>query len=163
LNPFQTWLLVVLIVGLSMIGYVAFRLLKADLGALARQGNAQAAQQSLQRSLELLPTAVAYHELGVLAERAGDLDTALSHYQTAAQSESPAGQAARARLLRLDLPRNPSRYVDAALARDASGRLVMQVSNRTGAELTDVQVVIETVDAAGKRRQIGRASGRGTG
>lgn len=34
LNPFQTWLLVVLIVGLSMVGYVAFRLLKAELGAL---------------------------------------------------------------------------------------------------------------------------------
>ncbi|HEX7035636.1 MAG TPA: M48 family metalloprotease [Pseudomonadales bacterium] len=124
--------------------------------ALARQGDAQAARQSLQHSLELLPTAVAYHELGVLAERAGDLDAALSHYETAAQSESPAGQAARAKLLRLDLPRNPSRYVDAALARDAGGRLVMQVSNRTGAALADVDVLIETLDAAGQRRRFGR-------
>jgi len=34
LNPFEIWLLVVLIVGISMVGYVAFRLLKADLGAM---------------------------------------------------------------------------------------------------------------------------------
>src|SRR5690606_12617256 len=100
-------------------------------------------------------TAVAYHELGVLAERAGDLDTALSHYQTAAQSDSPAGQAARTRLLRLDLPRNPARYVEAALARDAGGRLVMQVSNRTGAPLEDIEVVVDTIDAAGQRRRFG--------
>lgn len=124
--------------------------------ALARQGQPQAARQSLQSSLQLLPTAVAYHELGVLAERAGDLDTALSHYQTAAQSDSPAGQAARTRLLRLDLPRNPARYVEAALARDAGGRLVMQVSNRTGAPLEDIEVVVDTLDAAGQRRRFGR-------
>jgi uncharacterized membrane protein (DUF4010 family) len=33
-NPFHTWLLVVLIVGLNLAGYVAFRLLSADRGAL---------------------------------------------------------------------------------------------------------------------------------
>lgn len=34
LNPFQTWLLVVLIVSLNLVGYVAFRLLRADSGAV---------------------------------------------------------------------------------------------------------------------------------
>ena len=33
-NPFQAWLLVVLIVGLNLAGYVAFRLLSADSGAV---------------------------------------------------------------------------------------------------------------------------------
>lgn len=33
-NPFQAWLLVVLIVGLNLVGYVAFRLLRADSGAV---------------------------------------------------------------------------------------------------------------------------------
>lgn len=33
-NPFQAWLLVVLIVGLNLTGYVAFRLLRADHGAV---------------------------------------------------------------------------------------------------------------------------------
>lgn len=35
INPFQTWLLVVLIVGLNLMGYVAFRMLRADSGAVA--------------------------------------------------------------------------------------------------------------------------------
>lgn len=34
LNPFQAWLLVVLIVGLNLAGYIAFRLLSADSGAV---------------------------------------------------------------------------------------------------------------------------------
>jgi uncharacterized membrane protein (DUF4010 family) len=34
LNPFQAWLLVVLIVGLNLVGYVAFRLFSADSGAV---------------------------------------------------------------------------------------------------------------------------------
>lgn len=34
INPFQTWLLVVLIVALNLMGYVAFRLLRADSGAV---------------------------------------------------------------------------------------------------------------------------------
>lgn len=34
-NPFQAWALVVLIVGLNLVGYVTFRLLRADSGALA--------------------------------------------------------------------------------------------------------------------------------
>ncbi len=33
-NPFHTWLLVVLIVGLNLAGYIAFRLLRADSGAV---------------------------------------------------------------------------------------------------------------------------------
>jgi uncharacterized membrane protein (DUF4010 family) len=33
-NPFQAWLLAVLIVGLNLVGYVAFRLLRADRGAV---------------------------------------------------------------------------------------------------------------------------------
>ena len=118
--------------------------------ARARQGDRQEAGADLRRSLELLPTAVAYNELGVLAEAAGDVENALTHYQTAAQSDSPAGRAAQARLLRLDLPRNPDRYVDARLSRDSTGRVIMQVSNRTGAPLSDVEVVIETLDADGR-------------
>jgi uncharacterized membrane protein (DUF4010 family) len=35
INPFQTWLLVVLIVGLNLLGYMAFRMLRADSGAVA--------------------------------------------------------------------------------------------------------------------------------
>ena len=118
--------------------------------ARARQGDPREADADLRRSIELLPTAVAYAELGNLAESAGDVDTALTYYQTAAQSDSAAGRASRARLLRLDLPRNPERYVEARLSRDSGGRLVLQVSNRTAAPLSRVEVIVETVDAGGR-------------
>jgi beta-barrel assembly-enhancing protease len=129
-------------------GYFAYYLGRGIAGS--RQREADQARRDLARSLELLPTAVAYNELGLLAERSGDLETALTHYQTAAQSDSPAGRAAAAKLLRIDLPRNPERYVEAALTRDARGRLVLQVSNRAGVALADIEILIETLDGDGR-------------
>jgi hypothetical protein len=52
--------------------------------------------------------------------------------------------------VRLDLPRHPDRYVEARLSRDAGGRLVMQVTNRSGTALADVDVLVEATDASGR-------------
>jgi predicted Zn-dependent protease len=119
----------------------------------SRQGKHEQADADLRRSAELLPTAVAYHELGQLAETAGEMDAALRFYQSAAQSDSDAGRAARVRMLRLDLPLHPERYVETELSRDSGGRLVLQVRNRSGAALSQVVVHIETVDASGRQQR----------
>ncbi len=130
-------------------GYFAYYLGRGV--ARARLGRRDQAESDLGRSLQLLPTATAYSELGRLAEAGGDVDTALRYYQTAAQSSSATGRAAQERALRLDLPRNPQRYLATRLSRDAAGRLVLQVSNATGTTLEGIRVLVETVDGAGRR------------
>jgi beta-barrel assembly-enhancing protease len=130
--------------------------------ARARRGERAAAEQDLARSLKLLPTAIAYSELGRLAEAGGDIDGAVRYFRTAAQSDSAAGRAAAQRVMRLDLPRNPGRYVAAALSLDRSGRLILQVGNPTEVALRDVVVAIQTIDSLGARenhrRRVARVS-----
>ncbi|MCC5809068.1 MAG: M48 family metalloprotease [Ectothiorhodospiraceae bacterium] len=53
------------------------------------------ARQDLSRSLELVPTADGHYYLGNVERKAGNRDQAVRHYRTAAESDSPAGRAAR--------------------------------------------------------------------
>jgi predicted Zn-dependent protease len=66
--------------------------------ALGEQAQAKA---DLNASVELLPTTIAYLELGKIAEAEGDLTAASRYYQAAGQSEGPVGEEARAREARL--------------------------------------------------------------
>jgi tetratricopeptide (TPR) repeat protein len=125
--------------------------------ARARQGEREAAEQDLNRSLQLLPSATAYAELGRLAESAGDVDTAVRYYLTAGESESVAGRSARSAGLRLDVPRHPERYIETLLSRDSAGRLVLQVSNRTPVPLARVVVQVELLDRSGQVRRVQRS------
>ncbi|ABI56221.1 M48 family metalloprotease [Alkalilimnicola ehrlichii MLHE-1] len=64
-------------------------------------GNHSQARRDLERSNDLLPNAVAHNALGKLALAAGDTDRARGHFTVAAQSNSPEGREAQARLQRL--------------------------------------------------------------
>jgi predicted Zn-dependent protease len=108
-----------------------------------------AAKADLEQSAKLLPTAVAYNELGRIAEGARDIDTALRYYRVAAQSESPVGAAASARLVVLDLPRNPSAYVRAEVG-VVEGRPALAVTNLTSVPLEDVAVRVQLQWADGR-------------
>lgn len=108
------------------------------------------ARADLTRSVELLPTAVAYNALGELAERSGNTDEAVRYYQAAAGAQGDAGRTALGNLLRLDVPRQPARYVQARIVRDNSGRLVLQVANTTPAALRDVVIQVELLDSEGR-------------
>ena len=66
-----------------------------------------AAKADLNRSVQLLPTAVAYNALGELAEAEGNDDAAVKYYQAAAGAQGEAGRTALTNALRLDVPRNP--------------------------------------------------------
>lgn len=64
-------------------------------------GDRARAKADLNASVELLPTTIAYLELGKIAEAEGRTDQAARYYQAAGQSEGPIGEEARARLSRL--------------------------------------------------------------
>ena len=121
--------------------------------ARKNQGDRALARADFDRSVKLLPTAIAYNELGRMAEAEGNVDQALRLFEAASKSDSQAGQAARASAMRLDLPRNPGRYLKARVERDARGRLVLGVNNPTDVAVGDVTVRIETLDNQGRARE----------
>lgn len=122
---------------------------QAQMGAaLASLGRSAEAEPYLKRSNELLPTATSYYLLGQLAEARGDVDGALADYQTAAASDSDAGRSSLARYQRLDLPRNPARYLQAAAQADDAGNVYAVVYNPTTQAVANVRVRVVHLDAA---------------
>jgi predicted Zn-dependent protease len=118
------------------------------------------AQSALETSVQLLPTADAYYALGTIAEQRGERAVALEHYQRAAGSSSPAGQAAADATVRLDLPANPGNYVQARAGLDGSGQLVVEVANPTRVPMADVVVAVRYADAQGSVRETARRINR---
>jgi beta-barrel assembly-enhancing protease len=115
-----------------------------------QSGNKAAAEQSLKKSVELLPTAPAAYFLGNIAKERGDTGAALEYYKAAAGSNSRYGQLAASELIRVDLPRNPGNYVATAGQIDSSGRLMLIVENRAPVALSGIQVTPVLVDGAGR-------------
>jgi beta-barrel assembly-enhancing protease len=111
---------------------------------------------ALETSVRLLPTAEAIYALGTLAEQRGDRQAALEYYAQAAGSEGPAGQAAEEATVRLDLPSNPGKYIQARGGIDNSGQLVVEVANPTRVAVTDVLVAVRYADSQGAIRELGR-------
>jgi beta-barrel assembly-enhancing protease len=108
--------------------------------AQSRLGEIQEAKQDLLRSNQLLPTAVANHELGVLTLAGGDRSLAKQYFQVAMGSSGKVGQEAAAAFIRLDLPENPSRYLDARLQLTEDKKLVGELINRAPFTLRNVAV-----------------------
>lgn len=123
-------------------------------------GERDAARADLQQSVALLPTAAAYLVLGELAEADGSDDAAIGFYQAATQASGAVAQEAAERLVRLDLPRRPERYLITELIRDAQGRLLLRVVNRTPVELADVILKVVALDAAGRSSEVTPRVGR---
>jgi predicted Zn-dependent protease len=111
---------------------------------------------ALETSVRLLPTADAYYALGTLAERRGELQVALEYYQQAGSSSGPAGEAAQEATVRLDLPANPGKYIQARGGLDNSGQLIVEVANATRVPVTDVLVAVRYADSQGSIREVGR-------
>ncbi len=120
--------------------------------ALFNMGKKAEAEPFLKKANALLPTAPGHALLGQLAEERGQTDLALQHYQVAAGSNSEIGKEAIARAVRIDLPRNPAKYVQAGAVADGNGNVFAAVQNGTSVPLGRVQVRIVKYDA-----QTGRA------
>jgi predicted Zn-dependent protease len=115
-----------------------------------QSGNKQTAEEWLNKSFELLPTAPAAYYLGSIARDRGDRPKAMEYFRAAAGSQSQIGQRAAAEFIRMDLPDNPGNYVATQGQFDAQGRLVVVVQNRSPTPLTGIQVTPVLVDAAGR-------------
>lgn len=120
-------------------------------GLLQRElGRAEAAQQDLARSAQLLPTAEAHQALGILALNAGQMDAAMSNLRIAASAPSPAGRSALDTLTRIDLPANPQRYIRLTARRDAQGFLHLRVANASALPVKNVRVTVHILNAEGR-------------
>ena len=123
--------------------------------ALFNMGKKKEAEPYLIRANELLPTAPGHALLGDIAEERGDIDGALQHYQIAASSNSEIGKEANEHAVKLDLPRNPSKYIQSGAITDNAGNLFAAVQNNTSLPVGRVQVRVVKYDA-----QTGRAIGQ---
>lgn len=108
-------------------GYFLFYLGR---GRAERQlGMSSEAWRDLEQSNTLLPTAIANYELGELAIARNRPDLAVQHFRTAASSNSPLGQQAGVRLVELELPRQPERYIRIEWIKTLDGRIALRARN----------------------------------
>jgi predicted Zn-dependent protease len=115
--------------------------------ALYNMGKKTEAEPYLKRANELLPTAPGHALLGQIAEGRGEVDVALQHYQMAAGSSSEIGKDAAARAVTIDLPRNPSKYLQSGPVADNNGNVFAVVQNATSVPMGRVQVKVVKYDA----------------
>ena len=123
--------------------------------ALFNMGRKNEAEPFLKRTNELLPTAPGHALLGQISEERGDINSAFQHYQIAASSNSEIGKDATERAVRIDLPRNPAKYIQSGAQADNTGNLYAVVQNTTSLPIGRVQVRVVRYDA-----QTGRAIGQ---
>jgi beta-barrel assembly-enhancing protease len=115
--------------------------------ALYNMGKKAEAETYLKKANALLPTAPAALYLGEIAEERGDIDGALQNYQLAASSNSDIGKEANSRGVKLDLPRNPAKYIRSGAVTDNAGNVYAAVENATNVPVGRVQVRVVKYDA----------------
>jgi predicted Zn-dependent protease len=103
-------------------------------------GKNQLAQQDLERAEELLPTSSSAYALGELAEARGDTEAAMGYYYSAAGAGGTIGELATAKMVRYDLPNNPSKYIATGLGTDSAGRILLLVRNDSGIPVTGIRL-----------------------
>lgn len=113
-------------------------------------GDKAAARRDLKRSMELLPTADASYDLGLMARNSGNSQQALGYFRQAAGAGGATGKAASRELEQLDLPQNPGRYLKTALRRDSHGNLLLVVQNSSALAVQGVVVQVGRRDASGR-------------
>lgn len=116
-----------------------------------------AAEVDLKRSVELMPTAPAYYALGQIAERRGDINTAIEHYKVVAKGGGEYGKAASAELARIELPRNPGNYIARRCDTDSNGNLIVSVQNQASVGVVGVRIAVQYTDSNGRAQQLVRA------
>lgn len=121
-----------------------------------RSGSKTAAREWLQQSHERLPTAPSAYFLGALARDAGDAQAAMAYFRAAAGSGSEYGRLAAAEFVRMDLPQNPGNYLATGVSRDARGRALLVIENRSPVALGGIVLTPLLTDAAGNVRQQAR-------
>ncbi len=117
-------------------------------------GNSSRARTDLEKSIELLPTAPAHYALGNIAKSQGNLEEAMQHYATVAEGQGEIAAASREELIRMDLERNPGKYLRFGCFADNNGNLVVAIANSTPVAVRDVRFVVQVQDARGGVRNL---------
>ena len=99
--------------------------------------------------MSLLPTATAYHGLGLIALQSGNQQQAVQFLEQAAQSDTAIGSDARTRLAQMD----PGRFVAARVGTDAEGNVVVQVQNQAPMTMGNVQLEVQVLEPGGRQIQ----------
>jgi predicted Zn-dependent protease len=121
--------------------------------AHARLNENREARADLERSAELLPTAIAMNELGKLSLIDGDRASAKQYFQQAAAAQGFVGQEAQGAFIRLDVEDNPAAYVQAQVFADERGRILARVSNNSSVALNGIRIDFAAVINGAIRRQ----------
>lgn len=116
------------------------------------------ARKDLKKSVELLPTAIAYNTMGRMELASGSRQQAKKYFAQAAGSRSPAGVEAASALVRLDLPDNPDRYLQTHLQRLKSGEMIAVVQNQTRMAVKNVGIGVGLRDLGGRLSNVTRHS-----
>ena len=103
-------------------------------------GQANAAEQDIQRSHDLLPNSVSAYHLGELVEARGDISAARSYYSQAASAGGALGSEAQTKLIRYDLPESPNKYIASGFFLSTKGELIAAVENQSGLEVSGIRV-----------------------
>jgi predicted Zn-dependent protease len=117
-------------------------------------GNDESAIGDLERSTNMFPTAVAYYSLGDLEAKRGNVDKAIEYYTPVAEGQGEIATAAREKLVRLDLQRNPGNYVQFGCYADSNSNLVVAIANATPVAIEDIRFVVSYRDASGAARRV---------
>jgi predicted Zn-dependent protease len=112
-----------------------------------------ASRIDLERSLELLPTEQANLLLGNMDKLAGNMESAVQHYQQASQSNSPTSQAAQKELVFLDLPANPGKYIQTKAVLGQNGVVSAAVRNNSPVTVIGIKLKVEYINGKGKLRE----------
>jgi len=121
--------------------------------ANARLNQNREARADLERSANLLPTAIAMNELGKLSLLDGNRAQAKQYFQSAAGAQGFVGQEAQGAFIRLDVEDNPGSYVVAQAFADQNGRIFVRMQNRSNVTLRNIRVEVSAVIGGGIRRQ----------
>ena len=132
--------------------------------AYTRLNSRDQARRDLERSVELLPTAIAANELGKLSLAAGNRADAKQYFQMAASGQGAVSEEARRAFMQLDLVDNPAAYLQAQPVVDNNRRLFARVVNETGTDMAFVVVNFsaQVADQAGQVSQTIRSLPAGT-
>ena len=112
------------------------------------------AKSDLETSVKLLPTSTAFNELGNIEASVGNPQRAKEYYQAAAVSKTEPGRQALNSLVRLDLPDNPSRYINARPRLNRSGYLLAEIKNPTPVAVNHIVLQIMSSNGQVVKRQI---------
>jgi predicted Zn-dependent protease len=114
------------------------------------------AKTDLEKSNALLPTSVAYFSLGRIAAAQGDTDTAVEHFERIAGDKGDVAVAAKTELARLDISRNPHKYVLKRCDANSNVFLVVSVKNNITLAIDNVGFVVEYTDSTGRNKSEAR-------